>query len=63
MKSYSSREVIQILEQNGWYLKRTKGDHYQYTDGHKLTTVKHPVKDLGIDNLKSIEKQTGIKFT
>ncbi|QSQ07984.1 hypothetical protein H0A61_00303 [Koleobacter methoxysyntrophicus] len=62
MKSYSSREVIKILEQNGWYLKRIVGDHYQYTDGHRLITTKHPVKDLGIKNLKSIEKQTGIKF-
>lgn len=62
MKSYSSREVIKILEQNGWKLKRVTGDHYQYTDGQRLATVRHPVKDLGIHNLKSIEKQTGIKF-
>lgn len=62
MRSYSSREVIKILEQHGWYLKRIVGDHYQYTDGHRLTTIKHPEKDLGINNMKSIEKQTGIKF-
>lgn len=62
MKSYSSREVIKILEQHGWYEKRTVGDHHQYTDGHKLTTIRHPVKDLGIKDIKSIEKQTGIKF-
>lgn len=63
MKSYSSREVIKILEQHGWYLKRIVGDHYQYTNGKQLATVRNPVKDLGIKNLKSIEKQTGIKFT
>ncbi|APM40194.1 type II toxin-antitoxin system HicA family toxin [Clostridium kluyveri] len=63
MKSYSSREVIKILESHGWYLKRVVGDHHQYTDGHKLATVRHPVKDLGIKNIKSIEKQTGIKFS
>ena len=62
MKSYSSREVIKILEQNWWYLKRVVGDHYQYSDGHRLATIRHPVKDIGIKNLKSIEKQTGIKF-
>lgn len=62
MKSYSSREIIKILESHGWYLKRIVGDHHQYTDGHNLTTVRHPVKDLGIKNIKSIEKQTGIKF-
>ncbi|MCH4200161.1 MAG: type II toxin-antitoxin system HicA family toxin [Clostridium tyrobutyricum] len=62
MKSYSSREIIKILEKNGWYLKRIVGDHYQYTDGHRLATIRHPVKDLGIKNVKSIQKQTGIKF-
>lgn len=62
MKSYSSREVIKILEEHGWYLKRVTGDYYQYTDGHRLATVRHPVKDLGINNPKSIERQTGIKF-
>lgn len=63
MKSYSSRDVIKILKQHGWYLKRVVGDHYQYTDGHKLATIRHPVKDLGIKNIKSIENQTGIKFS
>lgn len=62
MKSYSSREVIKILEQHGWYLKRVVGDHFQYTDGHRVTTIRNPVKDLGIKNIKSIEKQTGINF-
>jgi len=62
MKSYSSREIIKILESHGWTLKRVTGDHHQYTNGSKLATVRHPVKDLGINNLKSIEKQTGIKF-
>jgi predicted RNA binding protein YcfA (HicA-like mRNA interferase family) len=62
MKSYSSREVIKILEQNGWYLIRVKGDHHQYTDGHKLTTVTHPVKDIPTGTLSSISKATGIKF-
>ena len=63
MKSYPSRDVIKVLKQHGWYLKRIVGDHYQYTDWHKLTTIRHPVKDLGIKNIKSIEKQTGIKFS
>ena len=28
MKSYSSREIIKILEQDGWYLVHTVGDHF-----------------------------------
>lgn len=62
MKSYSSREVIKILKAHGWYKKRSTGDHFQYTDGYRLTTVQHPVKTMKVKNLKSIEKQTGIKF-
>lgn len=63
MKSYSSREVIRILEENGWFEVRCVGDHHQFKnkDG-RLTTITHPRKDIPIKTLKSIEKQTGIKF-
>jgi len=62
LKTYSSREVIKLLEKNGWYLIRVKGDHCQYTNGHNLTTITHPKKSIPIGTLKAIEKQTGIKF-
>ncbi len=64
MKSYSSREVIEILERNGWKYKNSRGDHYQFIhDKIKCKiTVTHPVKDIKINNLKSISKITGIKF-
>jgi predicted RNA binding protein YcfA (HicA-like mRNA interferase family) len=62
MKTYSSREVIKKLEKNGWYLVRIKGDHHQYTNGHMMTTITHPIKDMPIGTLKAIGKQTGIKF-
>lgn len=64
MKSYSSREVIALLNKDGWYLKKTKGDHHQFKHPFKkgLVTVQHPVKNLGINELKSIERQSGLKF-
>lgn len=62
MKAFSSREIIRILEKNGCYLKRVVGDHHQYTDGHRLTTITHPVKNIPIDTLKAISKQNGIIF-
>ena len=64
MKSYSSREIIKILKENGWYLARVDGDHYQFKHPtiRSLVTVQHPVKDLKIKNIKSIEKQSGLKF-
>lgn len=35
MKRYKVREVIRMLEEDGWYLIAVKGDHRQF---------KHPVK-------------------
>lgn len=64
MKSYSSREVIKILEEDGWYFVRCVGDHHQFKHHNKpgKVTITHPVKDIPIDTLKSIEKQAGIKL-
>ncbi len=58
------REVIKLLEEDDWYLTRTKGSHRQF---------KHPTKpgtvtisgNLGVDvppgTLNSILKQAGLK--
>lgn len=48
MKSYSSREVIQILEADGWYYEDTSGSHNQYKHATKKgkVTVPHPRKDI-----------------
>lgn len=64
MKSYSSREVIEILENNGWRFKNSRGDHHYYIhDTVKgKVTVTHPKKHMVINNLKSISKITGIIF-
>ena len=64
MKSYSSREVIQILNADGWYEVRCAGDHHQFRHPTKagLVTVTHPVKDIPVRTLKSIERQAGVKF-
>lgn len=64
MKSYSSREVIKILEENGWYLVNTVGSHRQYKHPTKKgrVTVKHPDKDIPPKTLRSIEKQSGLRF-
>lgn len=64
MKSYSSREVIQILVADGWYEVNCAGDHHQFKHPHKKgrVTVTHPRKDFPIKTLKSIEKQAGVKF-
>jgi predicted RNA binding protein YcfA (HicA-like mRNA interferase family) len=64
MKSYSSREILQILTEDGWEVARVRGDHYQLKHPTKkgLVTVTHPVKDVPTKTVKSIGKQSGLKF-
>ena len=64
MKSYSSREIISLLLADGWYEVDVDGSHHQFKHPTKKgrTTVKHPVKDLDIKLLKSIERQSGLKL-
>lgn len=64
MKSYSSREVIEILKKDGWYEVSCDGDHHQYKHPTKKrrVTITHPRKDIPVGTLKSISKQSGIIF-
>lgn len=64
MKSYSSREVIKLIEADGWYLVNTVGSHHQYKHPTKKgrVTVKHPCKDIPRHTLKRIEEQSGLLF-
>jgi len=63
VRSYSSREIIKIIEADGWKLKRIKGDHYQFVHDTKpgKVTVPHPVKNLPKSIVKEILKQAGLK--
>ena len=64
MKSYSSREVIEILKSDGWYEIGCDGDHHQYRHPTKKgkVTITHPRKAIPVGTLKSISKQSGIIF-
>ena len=64
MKSYSSREIIKMLEADGWYKVHTVGDHHQFKHPTKKgkVTVTHPKKDIPLKTLKSVEKQSGLTF-
>lgn len=57
-----SRDLIRLLEDNGWQLVRARGSHHQLKHPTKpgLVTVPHPKKDLGAGLLKAILKQAGI---
>lgn len=58
MKSYSPKEVIKILKQNGWKLDRITGGHYVFFKEGKrnIVTVSISKNVVPIGTLKSIEK-------
>ena len=64
MKSYSSKEIISMLHHDGWYEVNQEGSHRQFKHPSKKgrVTVQHPTKDIDIKNIKSIERQSGLKF-
>ena len=60
----NSRAIIKILEKHGWYKADQSGSHIQFRHPsiEGRVTVPHPKKDIPIGTLKSIERQSGIKF-
>jgi predicted RNA binding protein YcfA (HicA-like mRNA interferase family) len=58
------RELLQLLEREGWVLRRTRGSHRQYKHPEKpgLVTVSgHSGDELAPGTLNSILKQAGLK--
>jgi len=58
------RDVIRIIEADGWTLKRTRGDHRQYTHANKpgkVTVPGHPGDDMPPGTLNSVLSQAGLK--
>ncbi|PSB12386.1 addiction module toxin, HicA family [Pleurocapsa sp. CCALA 161] len=58
------KEIIKLVEQDGWYLARTKGSHRQYKHQIKMGLVTIPGKlsdELASGTLNSILKQAGLK--
>jgi predicted RNA binding protein YcfA (HicA-like mRNA interferase family) len=58
------RDIIKLIERDGWYLARTRGSHRQYKHPNKLGLVTVPGKpsdDLALGTLNSILKQAGLK--
>ena len=64
MKSYSSREILKMLAADGWYEIECVGSHHQFRHPTKpgKVTLQHPRKDITPNTLKSIERQSGLKF-
>ncbi len=63
VKGTSSREIIALLEQDGWFQVRSEGSHRHFRHAVKkgTVTVPHPRKDLPLGTVKNILKQAGIE--
>ena len=58
------KDVVKLIEEDGWYMIRMKGSHRQYKHPHKTGRVTIPGKrndDLASGTLNSIMKQAGLK--
>lgn len=61
MKSYSSREVIQLLKADGWFEVNVVGSHHQFKHPAKKgrVTVKHPDKDIPVKPSPALNDSLG----
>lgn len=58
------RDIIRILEKDGWSLVTTKGSHHQYKHTWKkgrVTIAGKPSDDIAPGTLNSIMKQAQLK--
>jgi predicted RNA binding protein YcfA (HicA-like mRNA interferase family) len=62
-KIYSSREIIQWLEGDGWFEVRVTDSHHHFKHAKKtgIVTIPHPKKQIGKGLLNSILKQAKLK--
>jgi len=58
------RELVALLEADGWYLARTKGSHRQYrhpSKGGTVTVAGKPSVVIPPGTLNAIRRQAGLK--
>ena len=65
-KVFKVKEIISILISHGWYIDRQNGTshrQFKHETVRSTATVNGKLSDdVWIENLKSIERQTGINF-
>lgn len=62
----SYRELVKLLEKDGWFLERVEGSHLQYRHASKPGTVTVSAggkfsKDVPPGTLNSVMRQAGLK--
>lgn len=57
----SGKELVKLMEQNGWRVKRIEGSHHIMVKGNQTEVVPvHGNKDIPKGLLNSIKKRTGL---
>lgn len=62
LRNIKSKEVIKILQQAGFIIKRQAGTHVIMKKDEKMVVIPVHHETMPIGTLKSIERQSGIKF-
>jgi len=60
-KLLSSREIISILEKNGFSFVSQKGSHCKYIRNGYVVIIPHPKKEIPSGTFMSILRQSGLK--
>ena len=58
------RDVIKLIERDGWFVVAAKGSHRQFKHPRKpgrVTIAGHPGDDLAPGTLNSVLKQAGLR--
>ena len=58
------RDIIKLIEADGWYVVATKGSHRQYKHAKKpgrVTIAGHPSDEMAPGTLNSVLKQAQLK--
>ena len=54
------KDLVNLLEKNGWYLKRNGGNHDVYTDGTNCEAIERH-REIKENLAKAIIKRRGLK--
>lgn len=59
----NSKEIIKLLEADGWELRSVRGSHHVFRHPSKPghISVPHPKRDLGVGLVQKLLKQAGLK--
>jgi len=62
-KGYSSEDLIEIVEADGWFKVSKNGSHLKFKHPKKggIVVIPHPKKDIPAGTAQNILKMSGLK--